>query len=415
MKTKIKILAVIINLAAVAAISLYLFLVFQGKNVIIKQIEGLTKKKVTIERCNIRPFFKLELSNLQIQDTAKIDSAFVHLNLSTLLGFITGNLIYDEVWLKKPEFKLEIASPLQAESCLLGASSDNAADIPKVSSPGAKKVNGKINQIKPPPLLLILKHVNISDGKIDFIDHRAGKNGIRIILKDLSLDLTNQNLLTPPIITNFELAANIPWVEGEEEGKLKINGWVNLVKKDLRANLEIEGIDGIYLYPYYSNWIELEKTGVKKAKLNFISNITGINNMLTAECHIELTDIVCQKHAPEESREKSERITNTVLDAFKQMDKGKIVLDFTIRTKMDKPIFNLGDIKMAFEEKLGAAFRNNQITSTDVLMFPARLLEGTVKATTDASKAMVLGTFSISNELWRTFEASFKRQAKNIE
>lgn len=420
MKAKIKILVVIIDLLIVTAISLYLFLIFQGKDIIINQFESLTKKKVTIGRFNIRPFFKLELSNLQIQDMAKIDSVFIRMNLSTIPGFITGNLIYDEVQLIKPEFKLEIALPAQTGDDPLESSpkaqpqpagTNNPETAPQISHKPART----IKQNKPAHLNMVLKHVNITGGKINFIDHRAGKNGIKITLKNLYLDLKNLNLLPPAGITNFKLLADIPWLEGEEEGKLKINGWVNLFKKDMRADLKIEGIDGIYLYPYYSSWIDLEKTGIKKAKLNFTSNITGINNVLTAECHLELSDIICQERFSEENQEKSEKITNAVLDMFKQMDQGKIVLDFTVRTKMDKPLFSIGDIKMAFEEKLAHVLKNNRIASNDVLMFPAKIVEGTVKATTDVSKAMILGTFSMSNELWRTFAASFKREAKNAE
>ena len=68
----------------------------------------------------------------------------------------------------------------------------------------------------------------------------------------------------------------------------------------MQASVDIRDIDGIYLYPYYANWVDLEGARIEKAKLNFSSKITGINNDVNAACHLALADIVRRPLAEEE-------------------------------------------------------------------------------------------------------------------
>jgi len=68
------------------------------------------------------------------------------------------------------------------------------------------------------------------------------------VVKDINLTLTN--LFTSPVsaITDFEVKAGYP---GSWEAKRQDRGgrWVNLFKKDMQAELKVNDIDGIYLYP----------------------------------------------------------------------------------------------------------------------------------------------------------------------
>jgi len=155
----------------------------------------------------------------------------------------------------------------------------------------------------------------------------------------------------------------------------------------------------------------LEKARIEKAKLNFTSDICGINNNLTAQCHLELTDIVRRPRAPEEPQEKAERIADAVLGIFKAMDQGKIVLDFTIRTKMDKPVFGFGDIRNAVESKINGG-RKSGISAQGFAMLPAKLVEGTVKGATDFSKALIVGTYDVGEEIFKSVRDAFKIRKK---
>jgi hypothetical protein len=178
----------------------------------------------------------------------------------------------------------------------------------------------------------------------------------------------------------------------------------------MQATFKIQDIDGVYLYPYYSNWMDTEKMRIEKANLNFNSNIHALNNNVTAECHLELTDIVRKPRPAEEVAERAEKMVSAALDIFKSLDQGKIVLDFTIRTKMDRPEFGFGNIKMALQHKIAQARSSVSTGPQDLLLFPVKLVEGVIKSAADVSKAMIDGTFAVGNELKKSVEQSFKKE-----
>ena len=123
---------------------------------------------------------------------------------------------------------------------------------------------------------------------------------------------------------------------------------------------------------------------------------------------MELTDIVRKPRLPEEAAEKAEKITDAVLGIFRALNQGNIVLDFTFKTKMDRPQFGFGDIRMAFEDKLLQATRGGKSTIEEVLLFPAKLLQTTVKNATDISKALVDGTVAVGKAVLEPFKKEKK-------
>lgn len=389
MRGWIKILFAGIIILALVFSAVHFFLLLQGKSFIARQLERLTHKKVSIGYFDIILPLNLDIRNINIEGLARIDSLYIS---PSILGFLTGNIALNNVRIVGPELTYQ---RVQA----------GAIEAPKTASqsPAVKKKQ---------PLRLIFKNLDIKNGRINFIDYTVGGEGIKVVIKNIDLRLTNLYVFPRSVITNFELKGKIPWQEDKEEGKIEAEGWINLFKKDMQATLKIEDIDGIYLYPYYSNWVDLEKTRIEKAKLNFSSNIHGLNNNITADCHLELTDIVRRPLSPEESEEKAAKIAEAVLDVFRALNQGKIVLDFIIRTKMDRPEFGFGNIKMAFEDKLAQAKVNNGFKVQDILNLPSNILQGTVKSATDLSKAVIDGTFSVGKELKKAVEETFKKGKK---
>jgi len=154
-------------------------------------------------------------------------------------------------------------------------------------------------------------------------------------------------------VTSVDVSGVVPWSHAADnpEGKIRVKGWVNLLKRDMDANIEIRDIDGVYLYPYYSTWVNLEKAHIEKARLQFTSDLKAAENKLTAACHLELTDVTFRTRQDEDQKQKPERMASAVSDMVKTLNEGKVVLDFIIRTRLDRPEFRFGDMKMAFEDK----------------------------------------------------------------
>jgi len=258
---------------------------------------------------------------------------------------------------------------------------------------------------------LRIKQLIISDGVVNLVDKTVSDSGIVVKVEKLNLKMNNLSLPgRASEVTDFDLKGSMPWRQGEDIGKLTFNGQANLFKKDIRAMLSVEDIDGVYLYPYYSQWIDLGKARIEQAKLDFKSDIEGANNNLVAKCRLELTDIVRTPRQPNEPEQKEQKITDVVLDMLKEMDQGKVVVNFNIRTKLDKPKVSLNNIKTAVEKKVMLARNNSAIKMRDIANVPQDFLFGVVKSVTDLSRAMMDGVFAIGGGIKKAADESFDKE-----
>jgi len=412
MKRLIKILGIAILIFALVFVVAYIFIVSQGKVIIARQLESLLHRKVSINYAGLTLPLNLEIKNLDISGLAKVDYAFIS---PSIPGLLSGKIVLNDLKLINPQLvyektQEETQEKTQDKAKVEGVSANvntmTVASNPALKSGLQPKSAPKKNQY----LRLIIKRLNIKDGQIDFIDHTLPAEGIKITVKDINFHLTNLYIYPRSAITNFELTGRIPWMQGEEEGKIEAKGWVNLFKKDIQATVKVADIDGVYLYPYYSTWVDLEKTRIESAKLNFTSNLKGTDNNLAAECHLELTDIVFKQRQEEEGLGKAEKIAEAVLGIFKALNQGKVIVNFTIKTKMINPEFDFGYIKTAFEDKLREGMKYSQIRNGDVIRFPVKVVGGTIKGATDLSRALIDGTFSLAKGLKEALQYAFKKE-----
>jgi len=402
-----RILFVCLAVLAALYILLYLFTMLTGRALITRKLEDLSREKVSMRRFSVTLPLTLGIRGLDIENLAKVDSLSISINP---LGFLGGKLVLSSIKIVKPQItyvrNLAKETPQQqpqtAQAAAEQAQTPEQAQVPAAPAKPRAKYSPLLN----------FRRLLISEGEVDFTDNTVGKEGIKITVRGINIDVHNIYVFPYSTITNFSVIALIPWGQGStEQGKIDARGWIDFTKRDMQVALKIADIDGVYLYPYYSAWVDLEKARIEKAKLNFSSNIHGLSNNVTAECHLELTDIVRKPLSPEESEEKAAKIADAVMDIFKALNQGKIVLDFTIRTKMDRPEFGMGSVKSAVEDKL-AQGKESKINPTGVLILPAKLVEGSIRSVTDISKAVIEGTFAVGNELKKAVQDSFKKVKK---
>jgi len=404
MKQLIKILRIVIVIFVIVFAATFVFLLLQGKAIIAGQLENLLHRKVTIDYVGLTLPFNLEVKNLEIPGLAKIDYTSIS---PSIPGLLSGKIVLNDLKLINPQLVYEKTQDKTQDKAKVEGVSANVNTLTVASNPALKSgLQPKSAPKKNQYLRLIIKHLNIKDGRIDFIDHTLPGEGIKITLKNINFHLTNLYIYPRSAITNFELTGRIPWLQGQTEGKIEAKGWVNLFKKDMQAIVKVTDIDGVYLYPYYSTWVDLEKTRIESAKLNFTSNMKGTDNNLAAVCHLELTDIVF-KQRQEEEMNKADKIAQAVLGIFKALNQGKVIVNFTIKTKMTNPEFNFGYIKTAFEDRLREGMKYSKVNYTDIFKIPAKSVGRTA---TDLSRALIDGTFSIAKGLKDAFAVAFKKE-----
>lgn len=382
----------------------YAFFLLEAKNIIARSIEQAIGRKVTIGKLDIKPPLNLEIRGLEIEGVLKAGYIYISPSIPNLLA---GRIALNKIKIVGSQLTYQrIPAPVAVPDNSTPAVGRGpiVAAVP-VATPAT--VDAVPNKVLP----VIIKSLKIYSGKLDFIDSTASSGSIKFTVKDIFFYATNLSTVNADAVTNFSLKGNISWNTGEPDGKLLSQGWINPYKKDMAAILKIEDIDAIVFYPYYSTWVDLGKARIEKAKLNFNADINGLNNNVDAVCRLELVDIVRKVRQPEESQQKAELLTDAVLGMFKSMDQGKVVLNFTLHTKMDQPIFGFGDIKSAFEGKLMQGRTRAGLRPQDMLLLPAKVVQSGIKTGADISNALVDGIFALGNGIKEFFEDMINQPA----
>jgi hypothetical protein len=376
----------------------YVFFTVKAKFILADKLKSAFGRKVTIGQLRLKPPFNLELIDLDVEGLVKVSRIYISPSIPNLL---TGKLALNKVRIVKPRISCERSlPPAPAATDNVTAPSKPEMEKPKEETPAAANDS----------LKLVIKSLKVRNGEVYFIDHVANSRNVIVAIKNIDVNLKDLYTYPVDVMASFDLSGRLPWQSGEPDGKIHFDGWMNPYKKNISANLRIEDIDAIAFYPYYSTWVDLEKARIDKAKLNFSSKIKGENNDLSAQCHLELADIVRKVRPPEEPQQKAERLTDAVLDMFKAMNQGKVVLDFTLHTKMDHPQFGFENIKSAFEGKLMEARTNSGLRPQDMLLWPGKMLQSGIKSGSDLTKAAVDGIFALGNGLKKFFEDAMNKQ-----
>ncbi|MCU0652144.1 MAG: DUF748 domain-containing protein [Candidatus Omnitrophica bacterium] len=400
MRIKLKIIFIVLLIFVIGFISLHILVNIKGKALLAEKLSQAFGREVKIESLNTSFPFGLRIKNIEAAGLFHIDELIAG---GGAIDIFRRSFKLSSLKLTRPVINLlrpaalKKAYPLQPAQPIAVQRNISAVAQPKKFSA---------------PSFFVGKLV-ISDGLINFTDKSLGDRELKVKIKEINFKVYNLSVKNDTLqASSFKFSGKVPWQEGQVEGKIEAEGWCNLARKDMKAMVKINDIDGVYLYPYYAQWLDLEKVRIQSAKLQFRSDISSENNNLAAKCHLELSDVVRKSRPVEELSEREERMADAVMDAFKVQDQGKIILDFTYRTKMDRPEFKFGVVKSAFENKLALGLKENSLKLKDLARFPAKLLKGTAKGATDLSKAAISGTASLGRGIKEIFAAAFKKEPK---
>jgi Domain of Unknown Function (DUF748) len=393
----------IITIAVIAFSLVYVVILLSAKAIIINRIEKATGLKTTITSLSILPPLNIAARGLEITGLIKASRVYIAPSMRSLLF---GRLAFNDIVIGNPEVTYQRNPPVvePVKDSRAPAAEEQSAPVPENKSQPVVTAQNKVFPV-------IIKNLKVYSGRLNFIDTTAASGKISILIKDINCYITNISTFGARGVSDFDLKGNISWNTGEPDGKMLLQGWMDIYKKDISAVLKIEDIDAIVFYPYYSTWVNLEKARIDKAKLSFHCNVKGQNNDVAADCHLELIDIVRKVRPPEEPQQKAEKITDAVLDMLKSMDQGKVVLDFVLHTKMDRPEFGFANIKSAFEGKLKQARASAGMRPQDMLSLPGRWLQSGIKSGTDLSNALIDGILDLSNGIKKYFEDRMNKPA----
>jgi len=391
----------LVFLILIVFIGLHTFVSIKGRKLLTSKLHSIFQSDVIVGRVTTSFPLNLIIKDLEVKSWFKVKKVFAGTGIIDILG---GNFILSDLKLEGIEFELE--NKKRGDQ----TQTQTQTQIPV----SLETVTANVAQVQEDfflPQHIILRRLIISNGSFTYIDSTKGEIPIKILVKDLNVRFDNfQWPFRASEVVSLQISGKVPWENIKEEGRIDLKGWINFYKKDMNLKVKINDIDGVYIYPYYSSWIDIDKARVEKARLDFSSDITGLNNEVNANCHLEMIQLTFKPKEEEAQQARIEKITKVVVGLLKALNQGRVVLDFNFKTKMDNPEFGLGIIQQAFKDKLSQARKGQDSAVMQIVKFPGKLIEGTITSAADLTKTVINGTVVVGKELKKAMDSSFSRE-----
>jgi hypothetical protein len=193
-----------------------------------------------------------------------------------LLSWMWGKIVIDHIQVEKaklylvrnPDGTLNVSDMLQASSG-------------KGSSP-AKTTD------------VTIKAIDLMDGEIVILDNAlADPNGLQTALDRVELHLRQlQWPIRPTTVTHFSLSSrmNPGGRQQESVSRIILKGWINWLRRDLQANLEVKDLDVAQFNPYLKGDAAFF-SNLESCKIQFSSEAKSTENVLTATCRFRMSDV----------------------------------------------------------------------------------------------------------------------------
>lgn len=286
------------------------------KPVLLKQLNKAVNRRVEVKVVSLSFPLNLKFEEVRIFNKGgsgndlllSAEDVRIGVNPFSLFG---PRVLLSHIILTKPELKIEKNSEgdLNVDDFLAPA-----------QEPKAKKAK----------TLLILK-AEIKKGQIQFLDKTVLPQPLTSKIDHLNLRLAKVSFPPTTAKTNFRLSFDLINLANQIKGTFHTQGWINMVKKDMLADLEIKNFDLIYFKPYYKSGFSYLESGV----LDFSSDLDSKDNNLMAICRLEARYLSFGE--PSQAASKLLDVSVRDLVEYLKDSQGKIVMNFTLRGKMDKP------------------------------------------------------------------------------
>ena len=263
-----KFIVILLVVLAVISVTAFVLINLKGKDVIVSQLQSKLNADVKIGSVKIIFPITVKLHNLSIENFLETKELAVQ---PSILSLFTGNIAISKISLVSPKIIVEKTR----------GGSFNFASLLKPTSGEAKKV--------------IIGKIVIKDGSVDFIDRKISSEGFRF--KIINLNVNVSNLMSP----RFKINAKAQGSDSSTIGFVKADGWISLLRKDMKAKFELSDLDGAYFSPYFQKFLSSQK--LKSAIVNSQINLIAENNEIDGKCHLEIDEIVYEEEPDSEQGE----------------------------------------------------------------------------------------------------------------
>jgi hypothetical protein len=311
-------------------LALSLFVAFGVKGVAKNYLEQVLGKKVEFSGFRFSMPFAIEVDNFKAQNLCEIKKARLSLSFWQLF---TGKVYFDRIELDYPVFYLERLhgndlniSPIIARQMASSNASGEGSSNGK-SANVEKKTNKQDFQ---PEIFFAI--FSIKKGKLQLLDKTIRDEGFKVDIQDIDLQLTKfQN---PPLKSEFDLSANVLGRSDQPVGEIKLTGFIDMVKKDMSADMNIKNLDGVFFQPYFQMFLPSD---LESAKVNMNFNAEARNNKLYGKGNLVVENLALKNQDSTNKENLNGPLAGVIMSGMvNPAGRGEMEFDL-LETSLDNP------------------------------------------------------------------------------
>lgn len=335
LKKSLIILVVLFFFFVLLTASVYLYFLFNGKKILLDQIGKNLGVKAEASALRVVLPAWIIIDNFKIEDYLKVAKITVS---PSFLGFLKGDIIFNSIIVERPQLKVTRKKDASLDFGIAVYKKGKFILLQKAVSPEKTKapIQANISSAARHPLrqkVFYFDKLKVTGAAVEFIDMALPTETPFVTrLANCNIDASRVSLLQP-LRMQFNGDGEFISEDSQRVGDFNTSGWIDLLTKDTDAKLQIDSLRLVYFGPYYKKYL---KRDLKSGDMLLAVKATSSNNELTADCHIELTNIVFAN--PEEATATAETADVAAFAIGSMLTtEGKAIFDFSFKTKTDNP------------------------------------------------------------------------------
>jgi len=258
-----KIIIVIVVVLAILYLGINIFIAAKGKELLTDSLTQVIGKEVSVSSVNFIPPYSVVVKDFEIEDFVSVSKIKVE---PSIIGLFLGKIVLNKLVVVKPEVYIARISDTQLN---ISPIIDNVMKMQ--AGPGAGASSSKSQNVN-----IFIKDIIAKDGNVVLEDKTVGVS--------LGLAFNKASVNTNPLTlrTAVNLSANILSSENKAIGRASMSGWLNFARKDMQARFDIEDLDAVYFYPYFSKFLSKVDSG----EILFSADMSSKSNDLEVNCHL---------------------------------------------------------------------------------------------------------------------------------
>jgi hypothetical protein len=332
-----KVLLILIIVFILSVVVLSVYFLANSKTILSSELKKKLGAEVSLSGLRVVWPGALVIDDFSISKSLTVKKIKI---VPSILGFLHGDIVFNYILLEEPQGTI---TRLPDGVFDFGITLPKKEVVPVTERVEGQKASGGSKNPK-----FYFNKLKIRQATLVFIDQATpSKEEFRATFAKLDLDIHHPFVLNLSRF-HFDGRGVLEAKDRTQAGTLKLSGWIDILPRDMDGIVRIE-ISSMPLFsPYYKKYVKKE---VKSGRAVVSADLKSKANDLTADCHVELGDIVFKEEpqsaeGEEAVQEKSSFSGFTFGSMFGAG--GSTIFDFIIRTKLNHPKFERISLKGNF-------------------------------------------------------------------